>query len=391
MDRVTARIRSLLLGGVLLGSIVMAGPDRALAQTSSAPEADYWVWVGAESDDLIHRIRFGPDGAVMEKQLGVGVNPTETEGPHGLAVSPDGRYLYMTTGHGTPDGMLWKYELGPDTLVAGPTRLGRFPASLDVTPDGLFVFVANFNLHGQHVPSTMSAAYGPELYEIEQIELCVMPHGARVSPSGNRIYTVCMMDEQLVEVDAGRYEVARRFSVAEGSEGPIEDHGDHAGHHGAHAGGGVMSHDDLGCSPTWASPHPEGDRVYVACNRGDRILEVDLEGWSLARTFETGRGPYNLEVTPDGRLLVVTLKQGNAVEFIDLTSGETVGRSETSTTVVHGVALSPDSRYAFVSVEGVGQEPGKVDVFDLETFERVADVPIGRQASGIAFWKMEER
>lgn len=391
MHRPTAWIRCLFMGAVLLAASLGAGPDPALAQTSSAPEADYWVWVGAESDDLIHRVRFGPDGAEMEKQVGVGVNPTETEGPHGLAVSPDARYLYLTTAHGTPDGMLWKYELGPDTLVAGPTRLGRFPASLDVTPDGLFIFVANFDLHGRHVPSTMSAAYGPELYEIEQIELCVMPHGVRASPSGARIYTVCMMDEQLVEVDALSYDVARRFSVAEGSEGPMGDRDDHAGHHAMEPGGAVMSQDDLGCSPTWASPNPEGDRVYVACNRGDRILEIDLEGWSLARTFQTGRGPYNLEITPDGRLLVVTLKQGDAVEFIDLTSGETVGRSETSTTVVHGVAVSPDSRYAFVSVEGVGQEPGKVDIFDLESFQRVADVPVGRQASGIAFWKMEAR
>ena len=41
-----------------------------------------------------------------------------------------------------------------------------------------------------------------------------------------------------------------------------------------------------------------------------------------------------------------------------------------------------------VSVEGVGAEPGKVDIFDLRTFERVADVRVAQQAGGIAFWKM---
>jgi DNA-binding beta-propeller fold protein YncE len=56
---------------------------------------------------------------------------------------------------------------------------------------------------------------------------------------------------------------------------------------------------------------------------------------------------------------------------------------------VHGVVVSPDSRYAFVSVEGVGAEPGKVDVFDLRTFERVASAEVGQQASGIAFWRSE--
>jgi DNA-binding beta-propeller fold protein YncE len=61
----------------------------------------------------------------------------------------------------------------------------------------------------------------------------------------------------------------------------------------------------------------------------------------------------------------------------------------TSTTVAHGVAVSPDSRYAFVSSEGVGAAPGKVDVYDLRALSRVATVDVGQQASGIAFWKME--
>lgn len=394
-----------MLGLVCLGVLSLLPPVGGLeGQAAEEAKADYWVWVGSESDDLIHRIRFGPDGATVESQMWIGRNPGKVEGPHGLAISPDGRYMYMTTGHGAPDGFLWKFELGPDTLVAGPTPLGRFPASLDVTPDGLLVFVANFNLHGEHVPSSMSAAYAPDLYEIEQIEVCVMPHGSRVHPQGHRVYTVCMMDEQLVEIDVRRFEVSRRFSLVEGEEGPLmvtdsyaEAHGH--GHHGAdpvalHGGmghGEVGGHDHLGCSPTWVSPDPEGRHLYVVCNRGRRVVEIDTEDWSIVRTFPTGEGPYNVEVTPDGRLLVVTLKQGNAVEFIDLLAGETVARTATSTSVVHGVAISPDSRYAFVSVEGVGQEPGKVDVFDLGTFARVADVEVGRQASGIAFWQMQDR
>ncbi len=56
--------------------------------------------------------------------------------------------------------------------------------------------------------------------------------------------------------------------------------------------------------------------------RGDG-RRVDAR-WSLRRTFPTGRGPYNLDVTPDGRILVGTLKQGGAVEFIDLASGESL-------------------------------------------------------------------
>ena len=52
------------------------------------------------------------------------------------------------------------------------------------------------------------------------------------------------------------------------------------------------------------------------------------------------------------------------------------------------IFISPDSRYAFVSVEGIRGEPGSVDVFDLENLTLVDHAEVGKQAGGIAFWKM---
>ena len=97
------------------------GVEQESAQRrGSSPDNVYYVYVGAESADLLHRIRFGPDGAEVEQTTVVGEMSLETEGPHGLMTSPDGRFLYMTTGHGIPDGKLWKLETGADTLVAEP-------------------------------------------------------------------------------------------------------------------------------------------------------------------------------------------------------------------------------------------------------------------------------
>ena len=341
-------------------------PEQANAQ--EPPSADYYVYVGAESADLLHRIRFGPEGAVLDRTIAVGEMATETEGPHGLNISPDGRFLFMTTGHGVPDGKLWKFHAGPDTLVGDPILLGYFPATLDLTPDGLYAFVANFNLHGEMVPSTVSVVYTPDMIEVEQVETCTMPHGARLDAAGVYLYSACMMDDQIVEIDTRTFEVSRRFRVAGGD-----------GHSGP------------GCSPTWVVPARTGNSLFVACNRGGRILEIDRGSWSLARTLDTGPGPYNLALTPDDRILVATLKSGAGVQFFDTATGRSLGTAPTSTTVTHGVAVSPDGRYAFVSVEGVGAEPGKVDIFDLAVFERVAEVEVGQQAGGIVFWRMEPR
>jgi DNA-binding beta-propeller fold protein YncE len=368
-------------------------PARPVVKAPTVPQAKpptaiYWAYVGAESADLIHRIRFGPEGASVEKTIPVGELAAEMEGPHGLQVSRDGKWLYMTTGHGLPDGKFWKFETGVDTVVGPPIPLGFFPASIDVTPDGLYTFSSNFNLHGEMVPSSISVVYTPTNTEVAQTITCTMPHGSRINAAGTKHYSGCMMDDQLVEIDTRTYDVSGRFSVAKGKEGPIalDTHAGHATEHTAAAGGARMSST---CSPTWAQPAATGSLVYVACNKIDEILEVDTKSWKVTRRIATGVGPYNLAVTPDGKHLLATLKKGAGFEMFDLSSGKSVYRDKLSTTLGHGVAVSSDSKYAFVSSEGVGAAPGKVDIFDLVARAKVGTLDVGQQASGIAFWKME--
>jgi DNA-binding beta-propeller fold protein YncE len=366
-------------------------PATPAAKTDSAknpptfPSTYYWVYVGAESQDVIQRLRLGPDGFVVEKTIPVGFHPTEMEGPHGLQISRDGKYLHMTTGHGMPDGMYWKFELGPDTLVGAPINLGNFPASIDVTPDGLYAFAVNFNLHGEMVPSSVSVVYTPTNTEVARTTTCTMPHGSRIDPTGQWQYSTCMMDDQLVEIDTRTYKVARRFSLAKGKEGPMPNVAvdEHAGHD--MSGGGMKMNPS--CSPTWAVPSSDGKKIYVACNKSDEILEVDHKDWNVSRRFKAGRAPYNLAPTPDGKYLVASLKAGAGVQVFDLTNGRIVMEQKSTTTVTHGVTISADSRYAFVSSESVGALPGKVDVYDLKAMQRLASVETGLQSGGITFWK----
>jgi len=52
--------------------------------------------------------------------------------------------------------------------------------------------------------------------------------------------------------------------------------------------------------------------------------------------------------------------------------------------VASGVATSRDSRFAFVTLEGIGGQPGTIDIIDLKTLRKVATVEIGSRAGGIA-------
>ncbi|MEP6491060.1 MAG: YncE family protein [bacterium] len=366
----------------------------AYAQPSAPPTPptkDYLVFVGSEGNDKIALLRFGPKGASIDHEFHMGNNPTELVGPHGVAVSPDGRYYYVTTAHGMPHGSLWKYSTIGDSLL-GRVELGNFPATVQVAPNGAYVFVANFNLYGDMVPSSVSVVYGDAMVEIARVPTCVMPHGSRLNAQGTKHYSVCMMNDALIEIDATTFKVARHFMLTKGNEhgmaGPVEA-----------AKPGEMAHDmsghgmaapkagDVSCSPTWAQPSADGSTVYVACNKSSDIAEVDVATWKLLRRIPTGEGVYNLAATHDGRLLITTNKRGQSASVIEIASGKELARIATTRKVASGVAVSGDDRYAFVSIEGIGSQPGTVDIIDLVSLQKVASVDVGQQAGGIDFWK----
>lgn len=365
----------------------------ARAPSAVAPTRDYLVWVASEAVDEISLIRFGPGGARIDRKHETGLNRADPDGPHGVAVAPGGRHYYVTNGHGTPYGSLWKYDAATSNVV-GRVELGLFPASMQVSPDGHYVYVANFNLHGDMVPSSVSIVAANEMLEVARLETCTMPHGSRFDPQGTKHYSTCMMDEMLIEIDPRQFEVARHFMLSKGSEHGMAGRPRHGGHGGAqgHAGGHGMDAPpatNTKCSPTWAATSSDGSRVYVACNAASDVVEIDVERWSLLRRIPAGDGVYNLATTRNGRLLVATNKRGQSVSIINLADGRELARIPTIRPVVHGVAISDDDRYAFISVEGYGAQPGTVEVIDLTALTRVASVDVGQMAGGIDFWRSE--
>jgi DNA-binding beta-propeller fold protein YncE len=357
---------------------IASGAQTPPASAPDGPKQDYLVYVVCESADKIVLIRFGPGGARIETQTHIGLMPMDVNGPHGVAVSPDKQYFYVSVGHGRPEGSVWKYRAGTDNVIKY-TSIGMFPATTDITPDGNFIYVANANFHGDMVPSSISVVATDQMIEVKRIPTCTMPHGSRLNHEGTKHYSVCMMDDMLVEIDTRKFAVDRYFMLSKGKEmGMI-------GAPDAHA---MPDHNSATCTPTWAQPSNDGSIVYVACNQSNEILAIKTDTWTLARRFPAGTGVYNLAMTKDGRL-IATNKRGQSVSIFDPVSGRELARIPTQRKIVHGAVVTPDDRYVFISVEGVGSEPGTVEVIDLASLKTVATVDVGPQAAGIDFWKTE--
>jgi len=369
------------------------------ASAQAKPDKDYLVYVLSEAADTISLVRFGPSGARLEREVPTGDMPTDIDGPHGIAVSRDKQFYYVSLGHGRPFGSVWKYS-SKDDRVLGKTTLGFFPATMDLSADGSLLYVVNFNLHGDMVPSSVSVVATDPMLEVARIPTCVMPHGSRLNPQGTKHYSACMMDDMLVEIDTQTLKVSRHFLLTQGRERGMSGapatakmkttpaggmkHMDIAGH-----GMEVPKPGDVSCSPTWAQPSVAGSSIFVACNKSDEIVEVDATKWKVARRIPARAGVYNLATTPDGTRLLATNKRDQSVSVIDLKTGGELARIPTRRKVLHGVVVSPDDRYAFVSVEGIGAEPGTVEIIDLAALKIVASVDVAEQAAGIDFLRTE--
>ena len=372
-------------------------PSAPRAQTK--PDKDYLVYVVSEAADKIALIRFGPDGARIDRQFDTGDMPVDIDGPHGIAVSPDRQFYYVSIAHGRPFGLVWKYSTKDDTVIA-KTSLGYFPATMDLTPAGDFLFVVNFNLHGDMVPSSVSVVSTATMTEVARIMTCTMPHGSRLNLQGTKQYSACMMDDMLVEIDTRALKATRHFLLTKGKEMGMNGLPRTAAHSMQAMSGSDMKDTgghgmeppkagDNSCSPTWAQPSRDGSAVFVACNKSSEIVEVNANTWQLVRRIPARAGVYNLAITHDGLRLLATNKRDQSVSIYDLKSGKELARLATKRKVLHGVVVSPDDLYAFVTVEGVGSEPGTVEVIDLTALKTVATIDVAQEAAGIDFYKME--
>ena len=342
---------------------------------------EYYLYVTSESQDEVHLIMFDGEKGKVIKDIPVGVWPLEIEGPHGITISPDGKYWYLSLAHGFPYGHVYKYETGTDKLI-DRVELGLFPATMQISNATGLLYVVNFNLHGEHEPSTISIVDTEEMIEVNRIETGVMPHGSRITNDGLKQYSVAMMSGTLYELDVLKFEISRTLFTG------VKKH-----RHMNHSMGS-MNHKSMKThkmpmeKPTWVYPHPNDQYVYIVNNGADNVVEVDLNKWTITRKFNTDKGPYNCEVSPNGKYLVVTYKSAAKTGIWELKSGIELVRLKNTRRVAHGIVISPDNRYAFVSVEGVGGEPGSVDIIDLDKLDLIDHVEVGKQAGGIAFWKM---
>jgi YVTN family beta-propeller protein len=381
---------------LLAGALCFAAPV-------VAPDPDYRIVVVSESGDIVTWIKIKDGQLVMDRVVPIGIMPADIDGPHNVLVAPDNRSYYISVAHGTPYGSLWRMDVASDTLM-GRAPLELFPTTISVTPDGDLAFVANSDFYGDRPRvNPLTIVHTPTMSKITDLAVCDMPHGVKVNSAGTKVYVSCMHSDELLEVDVSTLGIARRVKTGAGHRMPggghdLDAHKEHqqavataptpaaSGHegHGAAAGGPNLGKE---CAPTFVAVSPDDSRLYAACNVGYTMQVWEAATLTLIREVPTGKGAYNVEPSPDGRVVIVTNKKDQSVSIFDATTLAELARVPTTKKIVHGVAYSPDHRYAFISAESIGSDPGSVDMIDLATFKVVSTFPVPAQPTGISVWQ----
>jgi DNA-binding beta-propeller fold protein YncE len=254
-----------------------------------------------------------------------------------------------------------------------------FPTTIALTPDGALAFVANSDFHGDHPRvNVVTIVQTASMTPLTNLPACDMPHGVKVNHAGTRVYVSCMDSDEILEIDRQTFRIRRRHKTGAGM-----------GHATMGASGPVIHGSNTtspaapDCSPTFVSVSPDDRRLYVACNHGNTLQVLDAVSLELVREIPVGAGAYNVEPSADGRWVIVTNKKAQSVSLVEAHTLTEVAKIPTSKSLPHGVAYSPDGRWAFVSQESVGVDPGAVDVIDLTTRTRVASIAVPRQPTGI--------
>ena len=344
--------------GLWLLGLVACATTETIGQEAEGAQAEHVLFVGLESEDAVAIV--DPKAGTVIHEVPVGISTEEVEGVHALAIAPDGQHYFLSIAHGWPHGSVWKLTTAEDSLV-GRTDVGLFPATMAITPDGNWLFVANYNLHGDPQTDTVSVIHAPTLTEVQQIPVCTKPHGLVASHDGAAVYVSCTRDNVLKKISV------QSLSVVDSTNVLIEE--DRAEEKVCYPAGLALSLDD--------------EKLFVACHRHAeiRVMPTDRFG-TITNRIPVGAGPYLLKVDPSGDRLYVPNRDEQSYTVIDVTDEEVIATKPSSATHPHTFAFGPEGT-VYLSMESHAVVPGAVDVIDPETLETMRSVEVGLQATGI--------
>ncbi len=328
-----------------------------------SPNVSPWeaprLYVTSGFTDEVH-VLDARDGTILHT-ISIDRRRAETDEPHGVTVSPDGRHWYATLAHGHPT--LWKYETYGDRLVGRLSLDMPGAARVELTPDGSRAFIPDYWRGGLGEESRVAVVDVHDLTVVALPEVCPAPHHAAVDPRGMRVAVTCSLSDEIVLMDAASGHTLKRF-LAGPLPGPA----------------GAPRYTPMNVA--WS---PDGSHFYVTMAGTGEVRAFSRSG-DPDGSVEVGQGPAQIAGSASGRALVVANRRDGSVSVLDPATLAEVRRVKLADAAFpHGVALDPVGETAYVTWEGRVGEPGGVTAIRIDTGEVVWRREVGVLTLGVAY------
>ncbi|GGR51525.1 hypothetical protein GCM10010168_82980 [Actinoplanes ianthinogenes] len=290
--------------------------------------------------------------------------------PPGLAISPDGRRLYVTVNRQT-------YGTGkPPTgrLVSVDTQTRLADGTMDITPgagdaaisaDGNRLYVVSRYQSGVAVINKLGAhPAGISGFELPGAGSGTANRAVALAPDGKHLFVADDSGNRVWSADVTKnpakpsiQSYPTTFATRLVAPSPDSKYLYLAG--GPPAAGARF---DLGAGrqeesfPVGTGPRDlvvsrDGKHVYLAAYGTNQIDVGNTGAPGVARSFnpQCGMHPQALAVSADGTRLYTACESSNVVSVSDAATGTTIGRPITVGTLPSSMVLSPDGRRLYVS------------------------------------------
>jgi uncharacterized repeat protein (TIGR02543 family) len=269
---------------------------------------------------------------------------TTGSGPDGVAISPNGKYLYVANYNSTTGANgISAYTIGTGgalsaiTLSTAGSTTGSYPSLIAISPNGNYLYVTNYGSTGANGISAYAIGTGGALTANGTFTTGTYPYGIAISPNGNYLYVANYGSTGSNGISA--------YTI--GSDGALTVNGTFT----------------TGSGPAAIAINPNGNCLYVVNYSGSNGISAYTigSGGALSAitsgTFVTGTGPRAIAISPNGNYLYVANYSGlNGISAYTIGSGGALSAITTGTFTTgpnpYWIAISPNGNYLYVTNYG---------------------------------------